>query len=860
MTRATRPHTRDRGDALIVVVALYALAYLGWTVWPVPLGGHEALFNALADYPVLAAATVLMLRAGRAVGAPGARRGWRLLALACLMWMVANGIYDYIALVRHGQTFPSIGDVVFVGCFPVALLGLLAFPAQLGGRGERVAFALDASMLMIGGGVVILHAWLLPVTGGQRPLEVLLLSYYPLADMVLVLCVVAVLFRHLPARTRRPLHVLVAGFGFLFVADLVYAHDTLADAYTGTRVTDSFWTVGYAVLAIAAHLQHRLSTGSEADEVARPRRLSSWVPAAAVLACLTVLALQTVRPEPGPLRVVVAATTAMVVLVVARQLVVARENARIEGEIAARAGEARFRTLVQRSTDVIAIVSVEGQIAYVSPSAERLFGAVPPPGSSLYAVVHPDDHARVRDFLARLSADSGTAVTATWRRRHADGRWIDVEVIGTNNLAEPTVSGLVLNTRDISERVELERERARALADRETYQQNLQHAQKMEAIGRLAGGVAHDMNNALQGILVTAELMLDEAETAEARADAETILTAANRAAELTRNLLGVARHGPARREVLHPESVVTSVVKMLARTLPKGIRLETSFADELATIEGDPAQLYHALLNLCINAVDAMGERGVLTLGAHLVTLADAEARTHGLAAGLHVALSVRDTGTGMDEATRQRIFEPFFTTKPVGQGTGLGLAMVYGTVQRHHGAVDVESAPGAGATFRVLIPAHDAPVPLALPRATTPLPVTRTSAGRVLVVDDEPMLRTMAQRVLEKHGYEVTLAAHGEEGLTELARAPAPFDVVLLDMAMPVMAGPEMFRRARASDPSLRVLLTSGFASTEDSQALLREGAMGLVSKPFTATLLLSAIAAVMKGQRVSGAAVAG
>jgi signal transduction histidine kinase/CheY-like chemotaxis protein len=744
----------DWGRALAVAVAVYALAYVAWTAWPISPGGYGELVNELADYPALAAAVALMLRAGSAVGAARARRGWRLLALACALWFVANGIYDYIVLVRHDEAFPSIGDLVFVGCFPVALVGLLSFPAELGSRGERIAFALDGSMLMVGGGVVILHLVLLPVASGHGALELALISYYPLADMVLALCVVAVLYRHLPARTRWPLRVLVVAFGSLFVADLVYARLTLAGTYTSTRVTDSLWTVGYSILAIAAHLQHRLTTtpvelAGVVDEPVRPGRLSSWLPVAAVIACLTVLVLHTIDPDPWGLRVVVGATVVLVALVVARMLVVAHENARVSAESAARAGEAR-----------------------------------------------------------------------------------------------------------------LARERAQAAAEREQYQGHLMEAQKMEAIGRLAGGVAHDMNNALQGIVVTAELMVDEAATAEARADAETILNAASRAAELTRNLLGFARHGPARREVLRPESVVTSVVTMLARTLPKGIRVETSFAAELATIEGDPGQLYHALLNLCINGADAMSGRGVLTLGAGLVDLDASGARRHGLAAGLHVAMWVRDTGTGMDEATRARLFEPFFTTKPVGQGTGLGLAMVYGTVQRHHGAVEVDSAPGQGSTFRILIPAHAAPEPLAEPRspAAPPAASARSSAGRVLVVDDEPLLRTMVRRVLEKHGYQVACAAHGQAGLEALAGASEPFDLVLLDMAMPVMAGPEMFRRARAVDPTLRVLLTSGFAATEDSQALLREGAYGLVGKPYTPGHLLSAIATVMRGERVTGAAVTG
>ena len=853
-----RRRAGDWGTWLVGVAALYAAAYVAWTIHPISLGGQVELVGELADYPVLIAATALALRAAGAVASPRARRGWRLLAAMCATWTVANAIYDYITLVRHDPAFPSIGDAFFVACLPMGLAGLLSFPAELGSRDERLTFALDAMTLMVGGGLVILHFVLLPVTGGHGVGQVALVSYYPLADMVLALSVVAVLFRHVPARTRRPLVMLVGAFAALFVADLVYAHDTLAGTYAGTRVTDSLWTVGYLVVALAAHQQHRAAAaGAAPDELTAPRSLSSWLPHAAVVGGLTVLGLEAWQLRPASLRVIVAGNALLVLLVVARQMVAARENARIHAASAARASEARFRALVQQSTDVIGIVDVDGRLRYLSPSGARQFGiaAATAAGLDLLERIHPDDRAAARGFLDRLVGEPLTTATATWRQRDADGAWRHVEVVGTNALAEPSVAGLVLNARDVSERVQLEREREQARVEREQYQHRLAHAQKMEAIGRLAGGVAHDMNNALSAIIATAELMADESADPLVRADADAILLGARRAAELTRNLLGFARQAPSRREVLRPESVVTSAVEILARSTPPSIRVETSFAAELAAIEGDPGQLHHALLNLGINAVDAMGERGTVTIGAHLCTLgADAAAR-RGLPPGDYVVLSVRDTGAGMDEATRLRVFEPFFSTKAPGKGTGLGLAMVYGTAQQHHGTVEVDSAPGEGATFRILIPASTRTAPVA-EAVTRPEPVAAHGAGRVLIVDDEPLLRSMMQRVLEKHGYQVTVAAHGQEALALLGDH-APFDLVLLDMAMPVMAGPEVFRRARARHPALRVLLASGFASADDVQALIRDGACGLLVKPFSTRHLLQAVAAALRGQPIDAIA---
>jgi two-component system cell cycle sensor histidine kinase/response regulator CckA len=839
-----------------IAVVIYTAAYAIWTAAAASPTGDPTWFGEFADYPVLIAAIVAMARAGQAVRSSRVRRGWRLLALGAGSWLVANLSYDYLSLVAHTTAFPSIGDLFFALCFPIALVGLLHFPERLGSRAERVTFALDATTLMVGGGAAIFQLVILPVAVGRSTLEVSLLSLYPLGDMVLAVAVVAVLFRELPPHTRGPLHLLIVGFGALFIADLAYAHDLLSGRYAGTRITDSFWAVGYAVMAVAGYEQRRRAIAGDAPREVVPRvRLSSWLPHAALVTTFAVLLVSMRHADTAAQELVVGATALLVALVVARQIVAARENTRIEAENATRAREARFRALIQQSTDVISIVDRDGRVTWVSPSVARVFGgeeraAV---GHALAAQVHPDDVGAVAALVARLLAEPGAPAITGWRQRHGDGRWIHVEVIGTNGLADPTVAGLVLNARDVSERIEHERERDQTRRDREASQAQMQQAQKMEAIGRLAGGVAHDLNNALAAIIGTAEFIAADADRDEQRADAEAILIAARRAADLTRNLVGFTRQGPpVQLEVLRLESVVTSVVAMLARTLPSRIKVETSFAAELGAIEGDATQLYHALLNLCLNAADAIGERGRITIALRLVTL-DADHPT--LAPGDYVALSVADDGPGMDAATRERVFEPFFTTKEPGHGTGLGLAMVYGTVKRHGGAIDVESAPGQGATFRILVPVSTRPTAAAPIEPPRPAAAPAGARVRVLVVDDELLLRAMTQRILEGQGYHVTVAAHGQEGLDALAAAPEGFAVVLLDMAMPVMAGPEMFRRARAAYPGLRVLMTTGFTSAEDAQALLDEGAYGLVTKPFTAARLLDAVATVARGQRVGG-----
>jgi PAS domain S-box-containing protein len=842
-------------------VLAYAGLYVLWTAFPWELGRYTDTVNALADYPAMIAAAALMLRASSAVTSQPIRRGWRLLAAGYCALVVANGTYDYISLVEQRPSFPSVGDLFFLAFFPLALSGLLSFPGRLGSRAEKLIFGLDASTVMVGGGLVLLEFVLMPVAGNQPALRVALCFYYPIADMVLALCVGTVLLRQLPSHTRQSMNVLIVGFIVMFVSDLTYSHDVLEGTYVGTRVTDSLWTVSYAIMALGAHLQQRaaLAAGGRTAEPPAPREFSSLLPVAAICTSLGVLFIVPLAGsgmQEGTLRIGLALLLA---LVGARQLIAARENVRILAERATRATEARFKALVQQSSDLIVIVERDGLMRYLSPSSARVLGerAEALEGTRITALAEPGAEATVAGFLERVARDAAAPLTAVWRLRHASGRWIHVEVVGSNRLAEPSIGGIVLNARDVSERVELEAEQERTRRDLEAYQAQLQQSQKMEAVGRLAGGIAHDMNNTLAAIVATADCLAQEATDDAARADAEAILSSARRAADLTRNLLGFSRRGAFRSEVIRPESLVTSVLDMVARTLPKGIKVETSFGDELAAFDGDPSQFHHALLNLCINAADAMSASGVLTLGAHLSELDEVRASALGLSVGRHVVLSVRDTGTGMDEATRQHLFEPFFTTKDVGRGTGLGLAMVYGTVKRHAGGIEVDSAPGAGTTFRIYLPVSTRSAAPASSPSPRPQPGDAPqAAGRVLVVDDEPLLRSTVQRILEKRGYAVTVAAHGGQGLELLEQAAGQFDVVLLDMAMPVMAGPEMFRRARMQYPELRVLLTSGYTSSDDAQALLREGALGLVNKPFTPAHLVEAVASVQRGRRVEAA----
>jgi signal transduction histidine kinase/ActR/RegA family two-component response regulator len=418
--------------------------------------------------------------------------------------------------------------------------------------------------------------------------------------------------------------------------------------------------------------------------------------------------------------------------------------------------------------------------------------------------------------------------------------------------ARALADALALAHRQLEEKERAERARTEIERSREALASQLAEARTMEAIATLAGGLAHDLNNSLTVVINLADCMMQEAQDDTAREDAEHILLAARRSADLIRNLLAVGRRGPFNPVPTRPESIVTRLATVLARTLPKAVRVETSFAPDLAELDADQAALTDALMNLCLNGSHAMGGSGVLSLGARVEEHEPARARVLGVEPGRYVVLSVRDTGHGMDVATRARIFEPFFTTKGPGRGTGLGLTMVQTTMQRHRGAVTCESAVGRGTVFELHLPARAANQEQpAQPARTVSSSIAMKPGARILVVDDDDLVRTVTVRTLERAGFDVVTAVNGKAALDRLAADGSP-DLMLLDMAMPVMAGPETFRRARAFDPELRILLASGFTAPEEARTLLDEGALGLVEKPFAASDLLAAVERACRRRR--------
>jgi nitrogen-specific signal transduction histidine kinase/CheY-like chemotaxis protein len=391
------------------------------------------------------------------------------------------------------------------------------------------------------------------------------------------------------------------------------------------------------------------------------------------------------------------------------------------------------------------------------------------------------------------------------------------------------IVGAILVNQDITD------QRAGQEALRRSEEQ-LRHAQKMEAVGQLAGGIAHDFNNLLTGILSYSDLVLQELRHGDPiRADLEQIRHAGERAAALTRQLLAFSRRQVLQPRVLSLNASVTELDSMLRRLAGADVSLETELDPGLWYVLADPGQLEQVLVNLVVNARDAMPDGGRLRIEtANLNLQAADDSRANGVRAGDYVTLSVRDSGVGMDVPTQARIFEPFFTTKTAGKGTGLGLSTVYGIVEQSGGHIAVESAPGQGAAFTIFLPRHDGPGV-----AGTGKVDRRSLPGgteTLLLVEDEAAVRASARRLLERHGYTVIEARHGAEALRIVEAGDRQIDLVLTDLVMPEMGGRELVERLRARHPSLKVLYMSGYSERTVTVDGVMPAGTGFVEKPFT------------------------
>ncbi len=373
------------------------------------------------------------------------------------------------------------------------------------------------------------------------------------------------------------------------------------------------------------------------------------------------------------------------------------------------------------------------------------------------------------------------------------------------------------------------------ITERKLAEEALQHAQKLEAIGQLAGGIAHDFNNLLGGIIGAADLIRGRmTESAEVRALAHEILKTSERAAELTSKLLAFSRRGRMQNEIIDLAEAVDNVTTLLRRSIDRRITLVVEQKATVSTVRGDASELESALLNLGLNARDAMPRGGILRITTDNVELSaeQCEGSTFQIVPGTYVRVRVEDSGTGIAPEIRGRIFEPFFTTKPRGEGTGLGLSAVYGAVCSHGGAVTVQDgADGKGTVFQIEIPTVQAPASLREPAVAGTVP----EGLRVLLIDDEPVIRSSASRLLQELGAVVQVAEDGDQGVQYFEAHRDEVDLVILDVIMPGCSGRECYRLLKAIRPDIRIIMSSGFTRDELIEDITEDGAAAVLKKPY-------------------------
>jgi PAS domain S-box-containing protein len=815
----TRQYTAD------FFATTYVLAYAIWLVVRTPGTPTSTLIGEFAFFPLGPALVWAYWRNSRVSWLDRRTRiGWQLLALGALSLGVAGSAWSFYLAHFDPHRWPGWVDRVESVHYLFAIAAYLSFPNKSPDRNGRTRFLLDVWLTVVAGFVLafyfVLRVWMRDT--GPREWDLMLSG--PLLDWLLFVIAAVGFVQKRDAMTRGVMGLLLAANTTYIMANYVYAG---LPQYTVGDTVDALWFAAWVLRWLAARIAwHRYHTGppqQSADAPAMEYRSSAFS-YVFVAGAFVLLISQVVIGDREFVGLLAFSAALMAALLLFRQFAELRENRRLFR--AQLAQDARFRSLVQHSSDIILVVDANGAATYVSPSAARVLGeSAIVVGNRLQDLVPDDDRAAI-DAIVRQPRPSRPLSS---RMRTTGGEWRDVEIVWSDLIDDPFVRGIVLNCRDVTDRNELER--------------HLQHAQKLDAVGHLAGGLAHDFNNMLTVIRGYTELLrADLPPHTDASTDLGHMEQAVDRAATVTRKLLAFSRRQAVQPTVLDLNGVLRDLQPLLRQFVADGVTVALDCDPSLWRVRADQGQIEQVVLNLVTNARDAMPRGGPVQIVTANRTV-QTESPAIGPPPGEYVALIVSDRGTGMSEDVRARIFEPFFSTKPKDRGMGLGLAMVHGIVTGAGGHIAVQSTPGCGTTFSLLWPRTTEAVQTA---GASPGLVSRSPAAcTVLLVDDEFGVRTIARRFLEGHGYHVIEAADGHQALGTLAQSSPRVDLLLTDMVMPGMHAHEFIASVRTMRPDMPVVCMTGFAGEPDHPSEGLPGVLAIVSKPFSSEALLRAVA---------------
>jgi PAS domain S-box-containing protein len=498
-----------------------------------------------------------------------------------------------------------------------------------------------------------------------------------------------------------------------------------------------------------------------------------------------------------------------------------------------RESKERYRSLVANATDMI-FIAQDGIIKFPNPATSAVSGYTEEElaAQPFTRIIHPDDRDMVVDRYRRRLRGDEVPNTYTFRilTKTEEVLWVQLNAVLLTWEGKP---GILCSLRDITPQKKLEAQ--------------FVQAQKMEAVGILAGGVAHDFNNLLQAVLGYAEILI----AGESSGDPDfrqlhEIKRVALRGAELVRQLLTFSRKVQSNPRPIHLNQEIRQIEKLLKRTIPKMIDVELNLSEDLWTVCADPAQIGQIIMNLAVNARDAMPEGGKLLIATRNITLDERFCKSHmGSKPGSYALLTIADTGQGMGREVLKHLFEPFFTTKEVGRGTGLGLPMVYGIVKTHGGYIQCDSELGKGTVFEIYLPAEERPVE---PEEHQQKKKLQGGTEEILLVDDEETLRNLGEAVLTRYGYRVQTASSGETALELYRRQPEKIHLVLLDLIMPGMGGLRCLEQLLTINPAVKVVITTGYSAEGPTTDVLETGARKFITKPYAVAELLQAVRDVL------------